>query len=550
MPRLIILLAALLLLGWTFSISDTNSRSLIKHITREEALRHHAVLQCSVNWNLINANELAGKITLLPGIGTYHWSIQSESDSAKLYFNQGINLYYAFHIIESMASFKKAATFDKNNPMIYWGEALAYGPNINDLAYSATPDAFAAAQMALSLSEKADMKEKSLIKAIAVRYSADSTTSRASLNQLYADEMKKAYLQFSSDADIGALYADALMLQHPWDYWKHNGENESWTPEIIDVLKHTLTLAPQHPGANHYFIHALEASQHPEDALPNAHRLASLMPGVSHIVHMPSHIYIRTGYFADGIQVNESAIKAYQQYLKMFPEVADNAPLYLIHNLHLEAACSIMGSTYEKSKEITNRCKNSFDSAYMSLPAPLGCFSQYIYMTPVFNDVLFEKWDNIIHSKPIKPNYVYAAVLDQWARGMAFAGVKNIPAAKKSLAKMQSYFSNPDMLTVLPPFNAPISGAHVAEHILEGYIAQTLNNLPKAIEAFEMAVKAEDSIIYNEPKDWLVSARPYLGRALLLSGNKKAAQQVFEDDLNLNPGNQWSMKGLQAIGKE
>ena len=347
-------------------------------ISRQQIFQTRQIIQCSPDWAHINEDSIAIGIGVLPGWGNYRWNITKQSDSARFYFNQGINMYYAFHIIEAMASFKKAQQFDDNNAMIYWGQALAYGPNINDFAYTATPEAFAAAQKAVSFKNNCTAKEKALIDAIAVRYSSDSTISRASLNQLYADNMKKAYNQFKKDADIATLYADALMLQHPWNYWKHNGDAEPWTPEILSVLENTLKTNPLHPGANHYYIHTVEASPNPSRALASADRLGKLMPGVAHMIHMPSHIYIRSGNYKQGIKVNEMSVKGYSNYLALYPEVQNNAPLYLIHNLHMQSACAMMRANYKYSNKTAAECSHSFDTSFLSLPQPMGNFVQYV----------------------------------------------------------------------------------------------------------------------------------------------------------------------------
>src|SRR6516164_4191717 len=206
-------------------------------------------------------------------------------DSANIYFQQGINMYYGFHIIEALASFDKSTKFDNNFAMGYWGKALSYGPNINDLGYAASPDALVAAQKAKGLSAACSQVEKALINAMMVRYSADTTQTREHLNQLYADAMKSVYQQFPESLDASTLYADALMLQHPWDLYDRYGKPKPWTPEIVNVLEGILAKDPQHPGAAHYYIHAVEASDHPEKALKVAAELPSLMPGVAHLVH-------------------------------------------------------------------------------------------------------------------------------------------------------------------------------------------------------------------------------------------------------------------------
>jgi tetratricopeptide (TPR) repeat protein len=520
-------------------------------VLRETVLKRQQIIQCSPDWSQINEDSLANNIGVLPGWGNYRWHITAKNDSAQFYFNQGISMYYAFHIMEAMASFKKAQLFDAGNAMIYWAQALAYGPNINDFAYAATPEAFAAAQKALSLKNNCTEKEKALIEAIAVRYSSDSTISRASLNQLYADALKKSYSRLKQDADIATLYADALMLQHPWDYWKHNGTAEPWTPQILSVLESILSKYPNHPGANHYYIHMIEASSNPQRALASANRLGILMPGVAHMVHMPSHIYIRSGNYTEGIKVNEMSVQGYNKYLTLYPAVQNNAPLYLIHNLHMQTACAMMKGNYSYSNKSAVACSLSFDTSFLSMPAPLGNFIQYVYMTPAINNVRFGKWDEILNAAPVKEQHLFATVLWHWARGMAFAGKNNTAAAANELMLMQQKMKAPDMQVVMEPFNSPFAAAKVAEKILAAAIAVHENDFTKAIELLNEAVVNEDALIYDEPKDWLLPARQYLGAALLQAGNAVKAAQVFKEDLKDNPNNHWALYGLyQSLIKQ
>ena len=232
-------------------------------------------ISCSPDWTSyhLTKTEIQQMIPL-PGIGLHAWKISTKSDSAQFYFNQGINLYYGFHIIESLPSFKKAQLFDPGCAMLYWGEALAYGPNINDFQYAASPDALVAVNRAKELMNKATSKEKDLIESIAVHYSNDSTQPRKYLNELYADKMKSLYVKYSNDAEIGTLYADALMNLHPWDMWKHDNTPEPWTPQIVALLENILKYAPDHPGANHYYIHTMEASPFAYKAIQIAEPLA------------------------------------------------------------------------------------------------------------------------------------------------------------------------------------------------------------------------------------------------------------------------------------
>ncbi len=540
----------LLLVIFAFSESQRSTGIEPAFISRQDAYKNKTIMQCSPDWNFLNIDSLANNITILPGWGNYKWDIASKNDSARLYFHQGISMYYSFHIIEAMASFKKAERFDKDNAMIYWAQALAYGPNINDFAYSTAPDALEAAQKAMLLSSNCTPKERALIKAMSVRYSADTSISRESLNQFYTDEMQKAFNLFPDEADMAALYADAMMLQHPWEYWKHNGEAHPWTPAILKVLEKAISIYPAHPGANHYYIHCTEASPTPGLALESAHLLSTLMPSVSHMVHMPSHIYIRSGFYKEGIIVNEMSLKGYKDYLSLFPEVGTNAPLYFIHNLHMQAACAMMGTGYEKSASIAGECRASFDTSFLSIPAPFGYFMQYVYMTPVLNDVRFGKWKNILAAPPIPSNYVYANVLLHWARGMANARLNNLAEAKKELKFIRDNKNETGMMVVLQPFNAPVAAANVAEKFLQGIIAEQEGDFKSAIAFLKEAVKNEDDMIYTEPKDWLLPVRPYLGALYLKAGFNSAAEIIFKEDLKDNPKNHWALKGLYETLKK
>lgn len=538
-----IFLALFIVLGFKYSINKNPEKH--SSSTRLEDYKSRLVMSCTPDWNFINADSLASAMKPLPGWGNYHWAIKTSSDSAQFYFNQGINMYFAFHIIEAMGSFKKAELFDNSNPMVFWAQALAYGPNINDFAYASNPDAVAAAEKAKQLSANAPNKEKGLIDAMLVRYSNDSTISRKTLNQLYATAMKINYERFKNDGDISTLYADALMLQHPWEYWQHDGKAQPWTPEIMLVLENVLKLHPNHPGANHYYIHTMEASPNPGKALPSADRLGTMMPDVSHMVHMPSHIYIRTGNYEKGIVVNDRAVNGYNKFKSIYPEVSNNAFLYLIHNYHMKAACSMMKSNYANSLLAATECVNSFDSSFLSLPHPLGNFVQYVYLTTQMANVRYGKWNEVLAYPELSSNYAFGYALNKWARGLAFANTRKLAEAKNELVLLKDKMKHPDMQIVLEPFNKPYDQVTVAEKILEGVIAQKENNYSQAIIYFKEAVTAEDKLIYTEPRDWLIPSRHYLANALLLAKKYLAAEKILKEDLLINPNNFYALMGLQ-----
>ncbi len=427
-----------LLMGYT-KIKNTPHEIDHQALSNLILKKQFSSIRCTPDWTTYYLSKAEiQQMMPLPGTGFHKWKISTKNDSAQFYFNQGINLYYGFHIIEAMPSFKKAQTFDSTCAMLYWAEALAYGPNINDLGYAASPDALIATKKASELKNNSSVKEKDFIEAMQVRYSNDSSKKREILNQLYADRMKNLYKNFPGDAEIGALYADALMIQHPWDLWQHNGQPKTWTPQIEKVLENILKISPDHPGANHYYIHTMEASPYAYKATANAERLGGLAPGLSHMVHMPSHIYIRTGNYKKGEEVNKAAIESYYTYLNLYPDVVNNAPLYEIHNWHMKAACSMNRDNYAFALKDAVACRNSFDTSFLSMDAPMGDFIQYVYMTPELTMLTFEKWDEIIEQPDVKYRYHYAYLLQQFAKGMAYANTNKLEQAKFSLANLES----------------------------------------------------------------------------------------------------------------
>ena len=505
------------------------------------------IIRCSPDWNELKEWIEETDIPPIPGAGNYKWKISTENDSAQFYFNQGINMYYSFHIIEAMASFLKAAKFDPGSAMLQWAQALTYGPNINDLGYAASPDALATSSKARELSGNCTDKEKMLIQAQQIRYSGDSTESREKLNQLYVGKMREAYEKYSGDADVAALYADALMLQHPWDLWKTDGTAKPWTPLIRNVLEKLLTKTPHHPGANHYYIHVMEPSPYAAKALPSAGRLGKLTPGLSHTVHMPSHIYLRTGNYTQGVLVNEAAVNSYKKTIPLYAPVTGADFLYIIHNLHMQTNNAMLAGRSGYSTWAAKETVKSIQKDYLLMPGALGNYIQYIYMTPVFVNVRFGNWDDLLSMPPPDPSMVYANILYHFGRGMAFSNHAKIADAKNELTQLQQLIKDSSLAIPLTPFSSALEGAVIAKNLLLGTIAVKEKKYDNAILVFKEAVVTEESMVYNEPRDWMLNPKHYLGNAYIKAGQLDNAKKVLQQDLQNNNENGWALFGLWQV---
>jgi tetratricopeptide (TPR) repeat protein len=538
-------------IGCAFLLAAFRLAENVKHVQANGSKKN--VISCSPNWEQLQSWMDENEIPPIPGAGNYAWNVTTNNDSAQFYFNQGINMYYAFHIIEAMASFQKAARFDPGSAMMHWAKALAYGPNINDLGYTASPEALEAAGRAVELSANCSEKEKMLIRAQRARYSDDTSTSREQLNQVYADEMKKAYEAFPDDPDVAALYADALMLQHPWDLWNINGTPKPWTPAIREVLEKLLSHTPQHPGANHYYIHVMEASPDYALALPSADRLGSLTPGLSHTVHMPSHIYLRAGHYLKGTTVNEEAIGSYKKMIPLYEAVTGNVFLYVIHNLHMQTNNSILAARDAYSVKSAQETAESIPLDYLSGSGALANYIQYVYGTPVLVNVKFGHWEELLKMAKPDKQFIYSNVLYRFGRGMAFSGKMEIPAAKEELKILAELMTDSSLYLPFPPFSTAIEGVRVAHDLLAGTIALKEKRFNEAISLFDAAVSTEERMVYNEPRDWMLNSGQYLGNALFLAGRYEEARSAFIKDLERNNENPWSLyglwKSLQGLGQ-
>lgn len=478
-------------------------------------------------------------IQQLPGWGHYSYPISTTIDSAQVYFNQGLTMYYSYHMKEALASFKEAARFDPNCAMIYWGQALAMGPYYNSAHFYLIPKNISEVLKLMNESaDKASAKEQDLLKVMNLRYpSSEADTVIVNLNAAYAQGMKALLSIYPQDADIKALYIDAVMLIHPWDFWNNDGSAKEWTPEVVNLCKSVLQENPEHPGALHYYIHLTEASRNPELALANAQLLKDLFPGVAHMVHMSSHVYQRNGLYALGVAANDKADASLVSYDSLARHLSLNK--HSSHYFAVQAFCGMTGGMYTKGIQDAIKCRKSVEPVYEDT------YAQYLYMMPLFTQVRLGKWDELLKDT-VRPDtsWTYAGILDNFAKGLAYVYTRKPDLASGQLVQLRRKMSNPILKQRRIPFNTALQSAQIAENILNAVILFDQKKNAAGIQCLNEAIKIEDEMIYSEPMDWPLPARQFLGAYLLKLGKALDAEQVYKMDLELNPGNGWALLGL------
>ncbi|HZE85441.1 MAG TPA: hypothetical protein VE035_14095 [Puia sp.] len=479
---------------------------------------------------------------VFPGWGHYSYAVSTRSDSAQLYFNQGLNLYYSYHLTESIASFKEAARFDSSCAMAWWGQALAMGPYYNNYFYKMPASILPVMRQMNLFAMTANAKERDLIAVMNKRYSSDSLDSRrAALNRAYSAGLKELISKYPADLDIQALYIDGVMLEHVWDFWTPEGQPKAWTPELVTYCGRILKANPRHPAALHYHIHLVEASLHPEDALHSADVLQVVMPGVGHMVHMSSHMYQRNGLYAKGEEVNERA----NDIANLYDSLAKNLNLgrnSLVHVYAVQTFCAMSAGMSEKSKQAAARCRTAILTYNRGILGRTNI--QYNYMMPVFALVRLGKWKEILEAPVPETRLVFASLLNDFARGLAYVNSGNMEAAQKCLDSLRGKMGDSSLAIRNLPFNAPIKAAGIAEGILQGEILFAEKKYEESVAAFNKAMAIEDGMIYREPKEWPIPVRQFLGAYLLKMGRAAGAEKIYREDLVFNPGNGWALLGL------
>lgn len=486
---------------------------------------------------------------LLEGMGVHNFEISSNEDLAYIFFNQAIALTYGFNHLEAQRSYEQVAAIDPNSGIAYWGQALVLGPNLNaKMEASAVKPAYEAIQKAKSLIRHVSEKEKGLIEALAERYSEDETLSdRVELDYAYADAMRALLKKYPDDPHIRTFLAEALMVIHAWDFWEGDGKPKEWTPEILDVLEIGLDHNPRHTGLIHYYIHAVEASRRPGRALGSADILADLVPGAGHLVHMPSHIYIRTGKYQEGVEVNEKAILVDNEYITQCRQQGIYPVAYVPHNRHFLWAMATMQGNSKKAIMAAEHMANHIDQELMRAEG-FGTLQHY-WVTPIYAYVRFGKWDKILNLPKPDSDLKYPLAIWHYARGTAFASLGNTKEARKELESLQEISRDEGLKKITVwEINDAFNVLRIAKLSLEGEIEGKDRNFAKSIEILRKAAALEDRLNYNEPSDWHYPVRQSLGAVLLESGDFAAAEKSYLEDLKTFPENGWSLYGLhQAL---
>lgn len=490
------------------------------------------------------ASEAKPLAPRLEGMGNHRFAITTEVPDAQAFFDQGLVLAYGFNHAEAARSFDEAARLDPTCAICFWGKALVAGPNINaGMDDAAVPEAFADAQVAQRLSAAASTREQALIEALATRYVAEPVEDRSALDQTYAEAMRVVAERFPEDDDALTLLAEALMDLHPWDFWQAGGAPQPWTPEILALLERVLARTPDHPGANHLYIHAVEASTEPSRAESAADRLAHLVPGAGHLVHMPSHIYIRVGRYRDASEANERAIAADDAYVTQCHAQGIYPLAYMPHNRHFLWAAATMEGRGQVAIDTARAMADGVDQEMMRAPG-MGTL-QHFWITPLYALSRFGRWQEVLDTERPPEDLPYPTAVWHYARGLAMVAGDRLDEAEAELASLRTVMTDPDLESVTVwDINGSLDLLAIAADVLVGELAASRGDVDAALTHLEAALAREDALRYDEPPTWHHPVGQILGAVLLDSGQPERAEAVYRQELHKHPENGWSLFGL------
>lgn len=478
---------------------------------------------------------------LFPGMGPHKRPVGTASREAQRYFDQGLVFAMSFNHDEAIRSFTEAARLDPDCAMAPWGIALANGPHINNPAMTEqqSRDAWAALGRAKALLANASPVERALIEALGARYADPPPADRRALEEAYAAAMRGVWKAHPADADVGFLFAEALMDLRPWDLWKEDGTPQPGTDEIIATLEQVLKLAPNHPGANHLWVHVVEASPHPERGIAAADRLTRLVPGAGHMVHMPAHIYSRVGRWADASAANLRAIEADRRYRARSPRQGFYS-VYMAHNRHFLSWASQMEGRSEAALQAARDMLANFPEDFVRESA----FFADGYMNVEIETLMrFGRWEELL-AIPEPPDYLpITRAFRHFARGTALAALGRVEEAERAQSDFRDAVAKvtDEMIVGNNPARRVLS---IAEHQLAGEILNRKGDVDGAVRELREGVRIEDTLRYNESPDWLLPVRHALGAVLVRAKRWSEAEAVYREDLGKNAENGWSLWGL------
>ena len=486
------------------------------------------------------SGPIAPKLT---GLGDHHFQVTTTSEQSQYFFNQGFRLMLGFNHSEALRAFKEAVRLDPDNAMAYWGWALVLGPNLNlPMQESVVAQTNNAMQSALKLKDKVSAHERAYIETLATRYSRDPKADRASLDAAYRDAMQALVKTYPNDLDAATLYAAAIMNTNPWDYWYRDGTPKPHTEIVLATLQSVIDRDASHAGAHHYLIHTVEAFR-PELGIASADQLGSLMPGAGHLVHMPSHIYMRVGRYGDSYDANVAAVKADEGYITQCRAQGIYPLAYYPHNLHFMVWSAMFQG---RSKEALETARKVAAKIPNTSEGDAWALYEAFRSQPMFVLTRFGMWDAMLAEPQPNEDMQFMNGVWHYGRGMAYVNQGSPEQAKAELAKLTHLREKAERdPSYYLGFSAASGLLTIAEKILAGEIAAKQSNFLSAISHLERAVRLEDALVYSEPSDWYFPVRHILGAALLDAGLPAEAEMVYWEDLRRNPKNGYSLFGLK-----
>jgi tetratricopeptide (TPR) repeat protein len=513
-----------------------------------------ASLACAVGLSVplvpdASAQSVAGA-QLFDNLGSYSHPIRTSSAESQRYFDQGLALVYNFNHAEAERSFLKAAELDPKAAMPWWGVGVALGLNYNrdvtKLEGERGRRAYEAAQKAVALSRGGPAIEGALADALSVRYSLDPAADAELLNRRYREAMKTVHERFPDDPDAAVMYADAMMNLRPWQLWAADGTPAADTLELVAVLETVLRRRPDHPGANHYYIHAVEASPTPERALASAERLLTLVPGAGHLVHMPSHIYMHTGDYERVATLNEHAAQVDEAYIAKSAAEGVYPFMYYGHNIHFAIIGHALAGRYEPARAQADKLA--------ALASPhvheMAAMAEWTLTLPALMDIRFQRWDRILSAPAPDPTLLLVTAIDQFARAMALARGNQLAAARQHVEQFEAARARVPAETIFVALNPASAVLALASDVLKAELAAD----PAArVDFLQDAVAKQDALHYDEPPPWYGSVREALGAVLIQAGRAADAEVVFREDLRKHARSGRAlfglMKSLEAQGR-